>query len=99
MLLIAESEDNLRKLSSEELYERQAKADIYFLGVNIYTMVFSQLFESFNGGKVLNNLINIKKRSGFSSKLLDLMSRCLEKDSHVRVSLEEVVKILSDIER
>ena len=99
MLLIAESEDNLRKLSSEELYERQAKADIYFLGVNIYTMVFSQLFESFNGGNVLNNLINIKKRSGFSSKLLDLMSRCLEKDFHVRVSLEEVVKILSDIER
>jgi hypothetical protein len=57
-------------------------------------MVFSQLFESFNGGKVLKNLINIKKRSGFCPKLLDLMARCLEKDPHVRIDMNEVVKIL-----
>ena len=44
MLLISESEERLASLSSEELYARQEKADIYFLGVNIYSMVFSQPF-------------------------------------------------------
>ena len=99
MLLIAESEEKLKNFSSEDLYEKQEKADVYFLGVNIYSMVFSQMFESFNGGQVLKNLINIKKRSGFCAKLLDLMERCLEKDVHVRIDLEEVVKILSEIEK
>jgi hypothetical protein len=64
-------------MTSEELWEKQQHADIYFLGVNIYTMVFSHPFESFNGGKILNNLINIKKRNGFNPKLLDLMAHCL----------------------
>lgn len=62
-------------------------------------MVFSHSFESFNGGKVLNNLINMKKRNGFCPKLLDLMARCLEKDSHVRIGLDEAVRLLSEIER
>ena len=92
MLLIAESEEKLKEMSSEELYAKQEKADVYFLGVNIYSMVFSQLFESFNGGKVLNNLINIKKRSGFCPRLLDLMGKCLEKDANVRIGLDEVVR-------
>jgi hypothetical protein len=61
-------------------------------------MIFSHPFESFNGGKVLNNLINIKKRNGFCPKLLDLMARCLEKDSHVRIDLDTVIKLLSEIE-
>jgi hypothetical protein len=47
---------------------------------------------------VLNNLIGIKKRSGFCGKLLDLMAKCLEKDRHVRLELAEVIKILGDIE-
>ena len=99
MLLISESEERLAGMGAEELFERQAKADIYFLGVNIYSMVFSQPFETFNGGKVLHNLIRMQKRKGFSSKLLDLMSSCLEKVSHIRISLDEVVRVLADIER
>lgn len=99
MQLIAESEDRLKQYTSEELWEVQQHADIYFLGVNIYTMVFSTPFESFNGGKILNNLINIKKRNGYSPKLLDVMARCLEKDVHKRISLEDAVRRLSEIER
>lgn len=76
----------------------QAKADIYFLGVNIYAMIFSHQFESFNGGKVLNNLINMKKRLGFSAKLLDLMAQCLEKDPHLRIDLDTAHKTLSELE-
>lgn len=45
------------------------------------------------------NLINIKKRNGFNGKLLDVMARCLEKDAHKRITLEEVVRILGEIER
>ena len=60
-------------------------------------MVFSQMYESFNGGQVLRNLIHIKKRSGFCPKLLDLMSACLEKDPHVRINMDQVIKILSEI--
>jgi serine/threonine protein kinase len=95
MQLIAESEERLKEYTSEELWEMQQHADIYFMGVNIYTMVFSTPFESFNGGKILNNLINIKKRNGYSPKLLDIMARCLEKDVHKRISLEEAVRRLS----
>ena len=58
-------------------------------------MIFSQMYESFNGGQVLRNLINIKKREGFCPKLLELMARCLEKDVHVRIEMEEVIEILS----
>lgn len=47
---------------------------------------------------MLNNLISIKKRSGFCGKLLDLMSRCLEKDSHVRIDMDELVRTLAEIE-
>lgn len=99
MLLIAESEDKLKSLTSEQLYQLQAKADIYFLGVNIYCMAFSQPFESFNSGRILNNLINIKKRSGFCPKLLDLMARCLQKNSHVRIDIDETIKILAEIQK
>ena len=62
-------------------------------------MVFSQMYESFNGGQVLRNLIHIKKRSGFCCKLLDLMSACLEKDPHVRINMDQVLKMLSEIEQ
>ena len=86
-------------MSSQELYDKQRKADIYFLGLSIYSMIFSQSFESFNGGKVLNNLIRMQKRRGFCPRLLDLMSSCLEKVSHIRIGLDEVVRVLADIER
>jgi serine/threonine protein kinase len=99
MQLIAEPEDRLKKLTSDELWDIQQHADVYFLGVNIYTMVFSHPFETFNGGKILHNLINIKKRNGFCPKLLDLMARCLEKDVHKRVTLEEVTGRLGEIEK
>ncbi len=62
-------------------------------------MVYSNIFESFNGGKVLNNLINLKKRNGFNAKLLDLMASCLQKDPHIRISLDEAISILMEIEK
>ena len=39
----------------------QKKADIYFLGVNMYSMIFCQMFESFNH-RYINILANKKKR-------------------------------------
>ena len=88
MQLISQPDDRLKDMSSEELWQVQQYADVYFLGVNIYSMVFSQPFESFNGGKILANLINIKKRTGFCAQLLDIMARCLEKDTHKRITLD-----------
>jgi len=61
MMLMAEEEEKLKSYTAEELYNMQKKADIYFLGVNMYSMIFCQMFESFNH-RYINVLTQKKKR-------------------------------------
>jgi serine/threonine protein kinase len=98
MLLVSKGEEELRKVDSEELYRQQAKADVYFLGSNIYCLVFSRPFQIFNDCNTLHSIVQKQQRRGYCPALLDLMERCLEPIPDKRIGLDEVARVLAQLE-
>lgn len=97
--LASKSEEELKQIGNEKIYNTQSKCDIYFFGMILFKMIFQKNYYKTYEGATLDYLIKEKISQGFSPSLLEVMKESLHWSVDKRIDLKTLNTILTEIER